>query len=64
MEEFSIGLCLKLRKHHKEYNKENNTKVSFGKFLRILQYPQEDINAVFHVMCRQNVKHKKRKTKK
>lgn len=64
MEELSMGLCLKLREHHKEYNKENNTKVSFGKFLRILQYPQEDINAVFHVMCRQNVKHKKRKTKK
>ena len=59
-----MGLRFKLIEHHKEYNKENNTKVSFGKFLRILQYPQEDINAVFHIMCKQNVKHKKCKTKK
>ena len=49
-----MGLCLKLRKHHKEYNKDNNIKVSFAKFLRILQYPQEDINTVFRVMCKQN----------
>ena len=61
MEQLSIGLCLKLKEHHKEYNKDNNTKVSFGKFLRILQYPQEDINAVFRVMCKQNKKHKVRK---
>ena len=37
-----------LIQRHKEYNKENGSKVGFCKFLRILQYSNADINIILN----------------
>ena len=63
MENLSIYLCLKLKEHHKEYNKENGTKISFAKFLKILQYTRKDRDLIFNTMgikqCRHGCKNYK-----
>ena len=46
----SIHFCLKLKDAHIAYNKENNSKITFCKFLRILQYSRKDISQIIDIM--------------